>query len=41
MELARRLDVPGRSRMTKMQLVEAIEKANDRSTDRARRRTKR
>ena len=38
MDLARRLDVPGRSRMTKEELVEAIQKANDRSTRRARER---
>ena len=36
-ELAQRLDVPGRSSMTKQQLVEALEKANRRATDRARR----
>jgi cation transport regulator ChaB len=41
MELARRLDVPGRSRMTKAELIEALEKANERSSDRARRRSKR
>jgi len=35
-ELARRLDVKGRSSMTKSELVEAIQKANDRSTRRAR-----
>ncbi len=35
MELARRLDVPGRSRMTKGQLVEALKKANARATRRA------
>lgn len=34
--IARRLDVPGRSRMTKPELVEAIRKANDRLTRRAR-----
>jgi len=38
MELAKRLDVRGRSRMTKDELVEAIGKANDRQTARARRR---
>jgi hypothetical protein len=32
MELARRLDVPGRSTMTKDQLVAALQKANDRET---------
>jgi ChaB/Rho termination factor, N-terminal domain len=36
-DVARRLDIRGRSRMTKAQLVEAIQKANDRSTARARR----
>ena len=36
MELARKLDVRGRSRMTKQELVEAIGKANDRSTRKAR-----
>lgn len=36
MEVARKLEVPGRSRMTKAQLVEAIQKANNRSTRRAR-----
>ncbi|HEX7745184.1 MAG TPA: ChaB family protein [Micromonosporaceae bacterium] len=36
MSVARTLDVPGRSRMTKAQLVEAIQKANTRSTRRAR-----
>lgn len=35
-ELAKRLDVPGRSSMTKRQLVEALEKANDRQTAKAR-----
>jgi cation transport regulator ChaB len=34
-DLARRLDVPGRSRMSKDELVEALEKANDRETRRA------
>jgi cation transport regulator ChaB len=33
--IARRLDVPGRSRMTKDELVEAIDKANRRETARA------
>ena len=37
MDLAKRLDVPGRSRMTKDELVDAIQKANDRETARARR----
>jgi cation transport regulator ChaB len=36
MDLARRLDVRGRSRMTKDELVEAIRKANDRETAAAR-----
>lgn len=36
-DLAKRLDVKGRSRMTKEQLVEALQKANDRETARARR----
>ncbi len=34
--LAQRLDVPGRSTMTKDELVEAVEKANDAATERAR-----
>ncbi|MEU4622638.1 ChaB family protein [Actinoplanes sp. NPDC023801] len=34
--IARKLDVAGRSRMTKPQLVEAIQKANARETRRAR-----
>jgi cation transport regulator ChaB len=37
LELARRLEVRGRSRMTKPELVEAIGRANDRATARARR----
>ena len=36
-ELAQRLEVPGRSSMTKAELVEAIGRANDRATARARR----
>ena len=36
MDLAKRLDVPGRSRMTKAELVEAIQKANRRSDRKAR-----
>lgn len=36
MSVARRLDVKGRSRMTKAQLVEAIDRANDRESRRAR-----
>jgi cation transport regulator ChaB len=38
MDVARRLDVPGRSSMTKGQLVDAIQKANDRETAAARQR---
>ena len=37
MDLARELGVEGRSRMTKAELVEALQKANDRATARARR----
>ncbi|MCS5715457.1 ChaB family protein [Herbiconiux sp. CPCC 205716] len=36
LELAKRLDVRGRSRMTKDELVEALKKANRRETARAR-----
>jgi hypothetical protein len=36
MDVARRLDVPGRSSMTKGELVRAIQRANDRETSRAR-----
>jgi hypothetical protein len=36
MRVARELDVKGRSTMTKHQLVEAIQRANDRETARAR-----
>ena len=36
MDVAKRLDVPGRSRMSKDELVDAIQKANDRSTAKAR-----
>ncbi|SDD95708.1 ChaB family protein [Auraticoccus monumenti] len=36
-ERARELDVPGRSTMTKSELVEALQKANDRATAKARR----
>ncbi|MCU0300520.1 MAG: ChaB family protein [Candidatus Nanopelagicales bacterium] len=36
LDLARRLEVSGRSRMTKAELVEAIRRANDRATARAR-----
>ena len=37
MDVAKRLDVSGRSKMTKDELVEAIKKANDRATAAARR----
>jgi cation transport regulator ChaB len=36
LEIAKRLDIRGRSRMTKDALVSAIEKANDRETRKAR-----
>ncbi|MDR6316822.1 ChaB family protein [Actinoplanes couchii] len=36
MDVARRLDVSGRSTMTKPELVDAIQKANDRETRKAR-----
>lgn len=36
-DLARRLDVEGRSTMNKDELVEAVDKANQRTTARARR----
>ncbi len=36
MELARKLDVPGRSTMTKDELVEALQKANARETRKSR-----
>jgi cation transport regulator ChaB len=36
MDVARRLDVSGRSKMTKDELVDAIQKANDRETRKAR-----
>ena len=36
LDLARRLDVPGRSSMTKDELVEALQKANDAETRRSR-----
>lgn len=36
MDIARRLDISGRSTMTKVQLVNAIKKANRRATDRKR-----
>jgi cation transport regulator ChaB len=40
MEVAKKLDVPGRSRMNKSDLVSAIEKANNRATARARARAR-
>ena len=36
MKVARKLDVPGRSRMNKPELVKAIQKANNRQTAKAR-----
>ena len=39
-ELARKLDVPGRSRMNKAELVTALNKANQRSTERSRNRAR-
>ncbi len=36
-DVARRLDVPGRSKMSKDELVDAIQEANDRKTAEARR----
>lgn len=36
-ELARRLDIPGRSSMNKAELIDAVDKANRRETARARR----
>ncbi len=36
MDVAKRLDVRGRSKMTKDELVDAIQKANDRETRKAR-----
>ncbi len=38
MDVARRLDIRGRSSMTKQELVEAIQKANNRSSRKARER---
>jgi cation transport regulator ChaB len=38
MEVAKRLDIPGRSRMRKAELVEAIMKANRRQSSRSRKR---
>ncbi|MGK5681601.1 ChaB family protein [Actinoplanes sp. URMC 104] len=38
LEVAKRLDISGRTRMTKPELVEAIQKANDRETRRSRER---
>ena len=37
MDLARKLDVPGRSKMTKHELVEAVDRANRNASARARR----
>ena len=37
-DIAKRLEVPGRSRMSKAELVSAIEKANARATRKARER---
>jgi len=36
LDVARRLDVPGRSKMSKDELVEAIQKANEKATRKAR-----
>jgi hypothetical protein len=36
MDVAKRLDVSGRSRMSKAELVDAIQKANKRSSSKAR-----
>ncbi|CAN5527829.1 hypothetical protein BH18ACT8_BH18ACT8_02070 [soil metagenome] len=36
MDVARQLDVPGGSKMTKAELVKAIQKANDKQTREAR-----
>jgi len=36
MDVAKRLDIRGRSRMTKDELIDAIQRANDRETARAR-----
>jgi cation transport regulator ChaB len=36
MDLAKRMDIPGRSRMSKDELVHALQKANDRATAKAR-----
>jgi hypothetical protein len=36
MKLARKLDVPGRSTMTKNELVKALKKANDRESRKSR-----
>ena len=37
LDVAKRLDIPGRSRMTKDELVDAIQKANNRESAKARR----
>src|SRR5918998_400891 len=39
MDVAKRLDVSGRSRMSKDELVDAIQKANDRATAEARKKS--
>ena len=39
MDVAKKLDVPGRSSMKKDELVEAIQKANDRETAKARKKS--
>ena len=36
MDVAKRLDISGRSKMSKDELVDAIQKANDRETRKAR-----
>ena len=36
MDVAKKLDIPGRSKMTKGELVDAIQKANDKKTAKAR-----
>ena len=39
MDVAKRLDISGRSSMTKDELVDAIQKANDRATAEARKKS--
>ena len=39
MDVAKRLDVPGRSKMSKDELVDAIQKANDKATAEARKKS--